>query len=39
MLTYVGLSFGVTRWVGRGIYIEVLFQEEILSIKFFNLLR
>lgn len=35
VMTCVTLSFGVTGWVGCGVYVEVLFQEVILSFRFF----
>lgn len=35
--TYVGLSFNSKRLVDCGMYVEVLFQKGILSVRFFNL--
>lgn len=38
-MTYVGLSFGFKEQVSCGIFVEVLFKEEILSFTIFNLLH
>lgn len=39
MMMRVSLSFGFTGWIGCDIYIEVFFQEGILSFRFLDVFR